>query len=141
VVSRYHGGAFVVFSGVLNDNMEVLAVEGSYASVIGGAPAATVVFSREVDNRTSADQRVRDMEAALGTADAVEQAHLRAELATLRSAVRSEKLGDVAAEFEAVHDIERARRVGSVHAIIPAAELRPRLIEAVERGMERVGRS
>src|ERR687894_2568899 len=37
VVSRYHGGAFVVFSGVLNDNMEVLAVEGSYASVIGGA--------------------------------------------------------------------------------------------------------
>jgi 3-oxoacyl-[acyl-carrier-protein] synthase-3 len=28
-------------------------------------------------------------------------------------------------EFEAIHDIERARRVGSVHDIIPAAELRP----------------
>ena len=38
VVSRYHGGAFVVFSGALNDNMEVLAVEGSFASVLGGAP-------------------------------------------------------------------------------------------------------
>jgi hypothetical protein len=38
VVSRYHGGAFVVFSGTLNDTMEVAAVEGSYASVIGGAP-------------------------------------------------------------------------------------------------------
>jgi hypothetical protein len=71
----------------------------------------------------------------------VEQAHLRAELATVRASVRSEKLGEVAAEFEAVHDIERARRVGSVHAIIPAAELRPRLVEAVERGMERVGRT
>jgi hypothetical protein len=59
----------------------------------------------------------------------------------VRAAVRSEKLGEVADEFEAIHDIERARRVGSVHAIIPAAELRPRLIEAVERGMERAGRS
>jgi hypothetical protein len=74
----------------------VLTVEGSYASVIDGPPAA-VVFTREVDKRT-------------------------------------------AAEFEAVQDIERARQMGSVHAIIPAAELRPRLIAAVERGMERVGR-
>ncbi|MBW8765172.1 MAG: fused acetyl/propionyl-CoA carboxylase subunit alpha/methylmalonyl-CoA decarboxylase subunit alpha, partial [Geodermatophilales bacterium] len=140
VISRYHGGAFVVFSGVLNDNMEVLAVEGSYASVIGGAPAAAVVFSREVDKRTAADPRVRGLETALKSADATEQGHLRAELATVRAAVRSEKLGEVADEFEAIHDIERARRVGSVHAIIPAAELRPRLIEAVERGMERAGR-
>jgi acetyl-CoA carboxylase carboxyltransferase component len=141
VVSRYHGGAFVVFSGVLNEGMEVLAVEGSYASVIGGAPAAAVVFSREVDKRTAADPRVRDLEAVIAAADSVEQAHLRAQLATVRSAVRSEKLGEVAAEFEAVHDIERARRMGSVHAIIPAAELRPRLIAAVERGMERAARS
>jgi acetyl-CoA carboxylase carboxyltransferase component len=137
VVSRYHGGAFVVFSGVLNDNMEVLAVEGSYASVIGGAPAAAVVFSGQVNKRTAADPRVRELEAALDAADGVEQAHLRVQLATLRGSVRSEKLGEVAAEFEAVHDIERARQTGSVHAIIPAAELRPRLIAAVERGMER----
>ncbi|MCW2537606.1 MAG: acetyl-CoA carboxylase, biotin carboxylase subunit [Modestobacter sp.] len=141
VISRYHGGAFVVFSGVLNDNMEVLAVEGSYASVIGGAPAAAVVFSGEVDRRTAADSRVRDLEAALSSADGVQQAHLRVELAALRSTVRSEKLGEVAAEFEAVHNIERARQVGSVHAIIPAAELRPRLIAAVERGMERAAQS
>ena len=137
VVSRYHGGAFVVFSGALNDQMQVLAVEGSYASVIGGAPAAAVVFSREVDRRTAADPRVKELEAAIASAAAVEQAHLRAQLAGVRSSVRSEKLGEVAAEFEAVHDIERARRVGSVHDIVPAAELRPRLIAAVERGMER----
>jgi acetyl-CoA carboxylase carboxyltransferase component len=132
-------GAFVVFSGVLNDNLEVLAVEGSFASVIGGAPAAAVVFSGEVNKRTAADPGVRELEASLTAADEVEQAHLRVELAALRAAVRSEKLGEVAAEFEAVHDIERARRVGSVHDIVPAAELRPRLIAAVERGMTRVG--
>jgi acetyl-CoA carboxylase carboxyltransferase component len=137
LISRYHGGAFVVFSGVLNDNMQVLAVEGSYASVLGGAPAAAVVFTREVDKRTGADPRVRELETAAAAAEGVDQAQLRAELATLRAAVRSEKLGEVAAEFEAVHDIERARRVGSVHDIVPAAELRPRLIAAVERGMAR----
>jgi acetyl-CoA carboxylase carboxyltransferase component len=141
LISRYHGGAFVVFSGVLNDTMEVLAVEGSYASVIGGAPAAAVVFTREVDKRTAADSRVQELETAAASAEGVEQAQLRVELAAVRSAVRSEKLGEVAAEFEAVHDIERARRVGSVHAIIPAAELRPRLIAAVERGMERTTRT
>ena len=59
VVSRYHGGAFVVFSATLNDDMEVLAVEGSFASVIGGAPAAAVVFTRDVDERTRTDERVR----------------------------------------------------------------------------------
>jgi hypothetical protein len=76
--------------------------------------------------------------AATAATEGVDQAQLRVEHATLRAAVRSEKLGEVAAEFEAVHDIERARRVGSVHDIVPAAELRPRLIAAVERGMERV---
>ena len=58
VISRYHGGAFVVFSKVLNENMEVVALEGTYASVIGGAPAAAVVFAREVDARTRKDPRV-----------------------------------------------------------------------------------
>jgi hypothetical protein len=51
--------------------------------------------------------------------------------------VRSEKLGGVAEQFDAVHSIERALRVGSLDRIIPAAELRPQLIAAVERGMSR----
>ena len=68
VISRYHGGAFVVFSATLNDDMEVLAVEGSFASVIGGAPAAAVVFTREVDERTRADERVQALERALAAA-------------------------------------------------------------------------
>ena len=39
--------------------------------------------------------------------------------------------------FESIHDIRRAQKVGSVHTIISAAELRPYLISAVERGMAR----
>jgi acetyl-CoA carboxylase carboxyltransferase component len=137
VVSRYHGGAFVVFSSTLNEQMEVLAVEGSYASVIGGAPAAAVVFSREVDRRTGADPRIRDLQAAAEDADDRTRAQLRQQMIELRAAVRSEKLGEVAAEFETIHDIQRARSTGAVHTIIPAAELRPRLIAAVERGIAR----
>ncbi len=138
VVSRYHGGAFVVFSATLNDDMEVLAVEGSFASVIGGAPAAAVVFTRDVDERTAADPRVQALEAAVAAARPEEVGARRAELASTREAVRSEKLGEVAAEFDAVHSVGRAQAVGSVHRIIPAAALRPELIAAVERGVARI---
>ena len=135
VVSRYHGGAFVVFSGALNDRMNVVAVEGSYASVIGGAPAAAVVFSRDVGARVARDTRITTAEAALDAAAEADQAALRVRLTELRTTVRSEKLGEVAEEFEHVHNIERARRVGSVHTIITAKDLRPHLITAVERGL------
>ena len=138
VISRYHGGAFVVFSNALNENMEVLAVEGSFSSVIGGAPAAAVVFTREVNTRTAADPAVRELEAQLAAStDASTSARLRVKLADTRAAVRSDKLGEVAAEFEAVHNVERARQVGSVHSIIPAAGLRSSIVAAVERGMAR----
>ena len=145
VVSRYHGGAFVVFSGTLNDNMEVAAVEGSHASVIGGAPAAAVVFAAEVRKRTAADPRVASLQAAIAEAtasgDAEEATALRAKLASAWPAVHADKLGQLADEFDDVHSIERAREVGSVQAIVPAAGLRPYLIDAVRRGMERTLRA
>jgi hypothetical protein len=107
--------------------MQVAALEGTYASVIGGAPAAAVVFAREVDVRTRKDPRVQALEAAVAGATGPERARLRAELAEVSASVRSEKLGDVAAEFDRIHSVERAMAVGSVHRIIPAAELRPLL--------------
>ncbi len=132
VVSRYHGGAFVVFSKALNERMTVLAVEGSYASVIGGAPAAAVVFARDVDARTAADPRVADLEAGLREADPSQRPVLATELAAERQAVRAEMLGKVASEFDRVHDIHRAVQVGSVDAVIAPEEIRPRIIAALE---------
>ncbi|KOX24041.1 acetyl-CoA carboxylase [Saccharothrix sp. NRRL B-16348] len=132
VISRYHGGAFVVFSKALNPNMTVLAVEGSFASVLGGAPAAAVVFTREVTARTAADARVRDLEARSAAATGADRAALTAELDELRAAVRTEKQGEIAREFDRIHSIERAVEVGSVDAVVPAVELRPRIIQALE---------
>ncbi|WP_425569214.1 carboxyl transferase domain-containing protein [Pseudonocardia xishanensis] len=138
VVSRYHGGAFVVFSATLNDSMEVAAVEGSYASVLGGAPAAAVVFAGEVRKRTNADARVTALEERIAASSSdAEAAQLRAELAAVRADVRSEKLGNVAEEFDSTHSIQRAQRVGSVHQIVDPHQLRPYLVDAVRRGMSR----
>ncbi|MEV6282815.1 carboxyl transferase domain-containing protein [Kribbella sp. NPDC051770] len=133
VVSRYHGGAFVVFSKALNPSMTVLAVEGSFASVLGGAPAAAVVFSGEVNARTSADPRVKELSGRVAEAEGAERAALTNELAEVRTAVRAEKLGEVASEFDRIHDIRRAVRVGSVDQVVTPEELRPQLIAALEK--------
>ncbi len=137
VVSRYHGGAFVVFSKALTDSMEIAAVHGSYASVIGGAPAAATVFAREVKQRTEKDPRVAAARAAADAATGPEVGKLRAAIGHVTAAVRSQKLGEVADEFDAIHTIERALQVGSVDRIIAAEELRPYIVDALHRGMAR----
>jgi acetyl/propionyl-CoA carboxylase alpha subunit/acetyl-CoA carboxylase carboxyltransferase component len=133
VVSRYHGGAFVVFSKRLNDNMGIAAVAGSYASVIGGAPAAGVVLVREVNARTEKDPRVASLRDELAAASGADVARASQELTDITKLVRAEKLKECADEFDAIHDIKRAMRVGSVDEIISATEVRPYIIKSLER--------
>ncbi|MGF1511103.1 MAG: carboxyl transferase domain-containing protein [Myxococcota bacterium] len=140
VVSRFHGGAFVVFSNRLNDRMESVALEGTYASVIGGAPAAAVVFARELRTRVDNDPRVTELTEELRKATGAQKAWLTVRLQEVRGTVHSEQLGMLATEYDGIHNIERARDVRSVHRIIPASRLRPDIIEAIERGMSVDGR-
>ena len=133
VVSRYHGGAFVVFSKRLHDDMETAAVTGSYASVIGGAPAAAVVLSRQVSARTDEDPRVTSLRTLLASATGKALAEAHHQLAEVTQEVRAEKLKQVADEFDGIHDIRRALRVGSVDHIIAPEQLRPFVIRALER--------
>lgn len=137
VISRYHGGAYVVFSKVLNERIESAALEGSYASVIGGAPAAAVVFAGEVEQKTRRDPRLADLDARIAAAAEPERTHLRAEREELYRQVYSEKLGETAEQFDHVHSVYRAQQTGSLDHIIPPARLRPYLIEALERGIAR----
>jgi acetyl/propionyl-CoA carboxylase alpha subunit/acetyl-CoA carboxylase carboxyltransferase component len=137
VISRYHGGAFVVFSKALNPNMTVLALDGSFASVLGGAPAAAVVFSAEVLNRTAADPRVATLQARAAETSGAERATLSAALTEVQASVRAEKLAEVAAEFDRIHSIQRAVEVGSVDAIVSVARLRPSIIDAIEHWLRR----
>ncbi len=137
VISRYHGGAFVVFSKTLNENLEIIALEGTYASVIGGAPAAAVVFAREVEKRTERDSRIVRLDEEIANAQGAEKVRLRSRRAEMFQAVHSEKLGQVAEEFDSIHSVHRAKDVGSINAIIPPERLRPYLIDAVSRGVRR----
>jgi acetyl/propionyl-CoA carboxylase alpha subunit/acetyl-CoA carboxylase carboxyltransferase component len=135
VISRYHGGAYVVFSRVLNENLEVAALEGTYASVIGGAPAAAVVFATEVEARARKDPRLLELSQSIAKAEGADKGRLRARWEELFKAVHSEKLGELAAEFDRVHSVQRALAVGALHHIIPPGNLRPYLIHAIERGI------
>ena len=134
VISRYHGGAYVVFSQALNENLRVVALEGTYASVIGGAPAAAVVFAGEVDGRTRKDSRLQAMTVRWPSPRS-EKARLRAQYDELFKLVHSEKLGQVATEFDHVHSVYRALKVGALSDIISPASLRPFLIHAIEHAI------
>ena len=137
VISRYHGGAYVVFSRKLNEGMEVAALEGTFASVIGGAPAAAVVFAGEVEARARKDPRLQPLTEQMAQAKGAEKARLRSEWDELFKVVHSEKLGEVAAQFDHIHSVHRALEVGALHHIIPPAQLRPYLVSAVARGIAR----
>lgn len=128
----------MVFSRALNENVEVAALEGTYASVIGGAPAAAVVFAGEVQARTKKDPRLQALNQTMAQADSAEKGRLHAQWDELFKVIHSEKLGEMASEFDRVHSVQRALDVGALNYIIPAANLRPYLINAVERGIERV---
>lgn len=143
VIGRYHGGAYVVFSKRLNEGLTSIALEGSFASVIGGAPAAAVVLTRDVRTRIFEDQQIQMAQLAVEQAEAGNDADLRLqrleELKTVRVAATARARTAVAREFDAIHTVERAVQVGSLDAVIPAAELRPRIIEVLEQRSESAG--
>lgn len=124
VVSRYHGGAYVVFSRVLNPGLRAAALEGSYASVIGGGPAAAVIFAREARARATGDPRVTRLAASREQGDAERRRYER----TL-SKVLLEKQAELAREFDAIHTVERAQQVGSLEEIVAPPQMRAWLIK------------
>ncbi len=123
VVSRYHGGAYVVFSRALNPRLRAAALEGSFASVIGGGPAAAVVFARDVRARAAADPRVRTAQPRRNASD-----EARARFEKVLEEVRLEKQAELAEEFDKIHSVQRAKDVGSLESIVPAREMRSFLI-------------
>ncbi|MBN2509946.1 MAG: ATP-grasp domain-containing protein [Spirochaetales bacterium] len=131
VTARYHGGAYVVFSKSLNPNIKTAAIEGSYASVIGGAPAAAVVFPKTVLKETFTDPRIVLMQEKLKQGDCTQR-----EYEDLYKTVYMEKQTALATEFDTIHSVERAKRVGSIDDIISTSQIRPYVIENIKKGMD-----
>ncbi len=133
VVARYHGGAYVVFSKSLNPNFKSAAIEGSFASVIGGAPAAAVVFPKQVGRETATDPRVSAKLSELREGRCSQK-----DYDELYKKVFVEKQTELGQKFDRIHSVERARSVGSIDDIITAREIRPYLIRSVEEGIAKL---
>jgi acetyl/propionyl-CoA carboxylase alpha subunit/acetyl-CoA carboxylase carboxyltransferase component len=127
VLGRYHGGAYVVFSRTLNPQIRAVALEGAFASVIGGAPAAAVVFPKMVLKDTESDPRVIEAKKRLKEDGSSRQK----DYDELFQVVYAEKQAALAQRFDAIHSVARAKKVGSLHDVIPASQLRPYLIEVL----------
>jgi len=132
VVARYHGGAYVVFSKALNPRLHAASLEGAYASVIGGAPAAAVVFPGVVRKQTQADERVIEAQRRLSEDDSFTQKQYEA----IYQEVSAEKQSELAQRFDSIHSVQRAKDVGSIDSIISISELRPYVIGRIERGLD-----
>ncbi len=131
VIARYHGGAYVVFSKTLNPKMKAVALEGTFASVIGGAPAAAVVFPRQVMKNTFDDPQVVALQGQLKRGEIT-----RAQYDDIFQTVHLEHQAKVAQKFEKIHSVERALQVGSIDDIITATDLRPYITEQLKLGIE-----
>ena len=90
---------------------------------------------REWDARARKDSRVQTLAQALTTADSADKPRLQHDVDELFNIVHSEKLGEVAAEFDRIHTVHRALKVGALQEILPPADLRPYLIRSLERGL------
>jgi acetyl-CoA carboxylase carboxyltransferase component len=120
-IGRFHGGAYVVFNKTLNPGLRMLALTDTRVSVIGGSAAAEVVLGRQVKQRIA--ERRSD-----GSAAGLDE-----------EALRREARAEVAAEFDAVHSVQRAFRTGSVDEVIEAVDLRPMVAGYLLAGMLGVG--
>jgi len=129
VLSRYHGGAYVVFSTALNSRMEAVAITGSYASVIGGSAAAAVVFDSTISSDVEKHPQVTALRKELEGATGGTRIALETRLDEARNELKIALQQETAARFDAVHSVERAARVGSLKTVIDPARLRPYIID------------
>lgn len=109
ITGRFHGGAYVVFNKTLNDNLRMIALEGTKVSVIGGSAAAEVVLKKDVTRLAT----------RLAGSRAPTPHHYQ--LAQKQTAER----------FDQIHSVARAFEMGSIDAVVPPEQLRSSVIDHI----------
>ena len=113
VVSRYHGGAYVVFSRELNPSLRAAARRGLVRlgdrRRPGGGGGVRARGAGARARATRASQALRRERAAPRAPRRAAAFDARA-----RRGARSRSRPSSAAEFDAIHTVERAREVGSL---------------------------
>ena len=135
------GGSFVVVSKQLNPYLRMLAVQGARAQVIGGPSAAKVVFRSHIRREASQDPQVLNAEREWQNAQEqypegdpeVQEAQSRYE--AIRRQVISRLEERYAAEFDQLHNVDRAHRVGAIDEIVSPGQLREAIIRHQEEAL------
>jgi hypothetical protein len=109
------------------------------ADQLGGGQRsnARLGLARDVDVRTRTDPRIAELDERMAAADGAERGRLRTERDERWKAVRAEKLGELAAEFDAIHNVSRAVEGRLGRPRHPRLALRAELIDTIERGVRR----
>lgn len=121
------GGSYVVFSRQLNSCIRIIAVEGAKAQVTGGNIASKVIFHSRICKKAKAELQNKFI-----TSTALELKPDKNSVDAAFRAIVSEMEEKEGKAFEKIHDAQRAKSVGSVDVIIPAAEIRREVIYQIE---------
>ncbi|MBU1239309.1 hypothetical protein KJ865_06335, partial [Myxococcota bacterium] len=105
-----------------------VALKGSYASVIGGSAAASVVFNSAISRKIEQDPGILGIREELKTAAGRQRMSLEARLSERLSALRTTLSLETAEQFDRIHSVERAAKVGSLKSVIEPSQLRPYII-------------
>lgn len=131
------GGTFVVFSKQLNPNLRIIAMEGSRVQVIGGKGAAKVVFHSKIVKIANEDPRVKQISDKIHKAKKLSEEKrtaLHNSLLLMRRKVIEELENKEGVDFDTIHNVQRAVKVGSIDEIITLKNWRKMVVRYI-RGM------
>jgi excinuclease UvrABC ATPase subunit len=97
-------------------NVDVDIPRGRLTGVSGSGKSSLVALRKRLDAADDGDKKA-----------------LQDELETALTDVLLEHQGKLAAEFDKIHDVNRAVAVGSLDAVIPPARIRPAIIEVLDK--------
>lgn len=125
------GGAYVVFSKQLNPCIRILAVEGAKVQVVGGNIAAKIVFHSRICQQAKQDPRFKKL-----NHDRYKINESKDQVNALFRKIVAELENKEEVEFNQIHDVQRAKKVGSIDAVIAPCNLRFEIIQAIEKILE-----
>ena len=115
VISRYHGGAYVVFSRALNRATRSRRVGRNLRLGDRRCSRGSGGLRGEVEARTKKDPRLQALAKAMCQGRRSGERTACAPNGTkLSRSIHSEKLGEMAAEFDRIHSVHRALEVGAL---------------------------
>jgi hypothetical protein len=143
------GGTFVVFSKQLNPLLKLIAVEGAHIQVVGGKVAAKVVFHHRILQQAKKDPRLDNLfdhvdhslpgrtfeesqHRILANRDEEKHSDYEIKLRKIMEELESEEN----VSYDALHNEQRALKVGAIDAIVSYDDLKKGIVQVQEQSID-----